>query len=83
MTSSNELKDFLENVQINAPKVGTVILQKYCMKRRPNTMSGTSQPMSPVSSPDIQISPIGSPMSNGSNIISSPVSLFLVQSGNF
>lgn len=38
-TSSNELKDFLEIVQVNAPKVGTVILQKYLQKRRPNNPS--------------------------------------------
>lgn len=47
-TSSHELKDFLEIVQVNAPKVGTVILQKYLQKRRPN-QPVQSKPLPPAS----------------------------------
>ena len=35
-TSQDELKDFLENIQVNSPKVGTAVLRKYLLKRKPD-----------------------------------------------
>ena len=34
--SQDKFKDFLENIQINSSKIGTAVLRKYLIKRKPD-----------------------------------------------